>query len=129
MNRIKRKGYTVEIGLGRYGYKGYSVECTYQYDKDKEKYLLHIGLKNKNMDGFRFGVASVDLYDIDAQYISGTKETILYNIDRIVEYAATHEDENHKKFFDKYIKQIDYMYECCERGNECLEEERFADAS
>ena len=70
-----------------------------------------------------------DLYDIDAQYISGTKETILDNIDRIVEYAATHEDENHKKFFDKYTEQIDYMYECCERGNECLEEERFADAS
>ena len=129
MSKIKRKGYTVEIGLERYGYKGYSVECTYLYIKKEEKYLLRMGLKCKNMDGCRFEVAPLDLYDIDAQYISGTKETILDNIDRIVEYAATHEDENHKKFFDKYTEQIDYMYECCERGNECLEEERFADAS
>lgn len=124
MNRIKRKGYTVEIGLGRYGYKGYSVECTYRYDKDKEKYLLHMGLKCMNMDDCRFKVAPIDLYNIDAQYISGTKETIQDNIDRIVEYAATHEDENHRKFFDKYIEQIEYMCRCCELGNEQLEKER-----
>lgn len=124
MNRIKRKGYTVEIGLGRYGYKGYSVECTYQYDKKEEKYLLHMGLKCKNMDDCRFGVSSIDLYNIDAQYITGTQETIQDNIDRIVEYAATHEDENHQKFFDKYIEQIEYMYKCCELGNERLENER-----
>ena len=124
MSKIKRKGYTVEIDLGVYGYKGYAVECTYHYVKKEEKYLLRMGLICKNMDDCRFGVAPIDLYNIDAQYISGTKETIQDNIDIIVEYAATHEDENHKKFFDRYIEQIEYMYRCCELGNERLEEER-----
>lgn len=124
MSKIIRKGYTVEIGLGQYGYKGYSVECTYRYIKKEEKYLLYMGLMCNNMDGCRFGVLPIDLYNIDAQYVTGTKETIVDNIDRIIEYAATHEDDSHKKFFDKYIEQIEYMYKCCKLGNERFEEER-----
>lgn len=129
MSKIKRKGYTVEVDLGLYGYDGYSVECTYRYIRKKEKYLLHMGLMCQNMDGCRFRILPIDLYNIDAQYIHGTKETIVDDIDRIVEYAATHEEDEktHEKFFDKYINQINYMFKCCEIGNEILEEKRLSE--
>jgi len=42
MNQLKRKGFVVEADLSKYGYDDYSVECTYQYDKEKGKYLLRM---------------------------------------------------------------------------------------
>ncbi len=118
MSTIKIKGYTVESDLGVYGYDGYSVECTYNYNKQKEKYLLCMGLRCRNMADC--------LYNIDTQYIPGTKETILDNINRIIKFAATHEDKHHKKFFDRYVEQIEYMCKCFDCGNEYFENERLS---
>lgn len=114
MNRLKRKGYVVEADLKRYGYKEYFVECTYRYDKEKEKYLLRMGLKPKNSDSR----VKIEFNEIDTQYVPGTKENIEDHIDRIIEQAAT------SKFFDSYVEQFEYECKCFDIGNEILEKER-----
>lgn len=118
--RYKSKGYTIEIDLPEEcGYEGYSVECTYRYDKDKEKYLLSMWLMRKDIsDKFK-----IDHQEIDTQYISGTKETIRQNICKIVEQASL------SGFFTKYIERFEYTYKCFDRGDDLFEKERLQDAS
>ncbi len=118
MNRLKRKGYVVETDLKRYGYKGYFLECTYKYDKEKEKYLLRMGLKPKNSNSR----IKIEFNEIDTQYVPGTKENIEDHIDRIIEQAAI------SKFFDAYIEQFEYECKCFDIGNEILEKERINNA-
>lgn len=115
MYRYENKGYTIEIKLPEEcGHEGYSVECRYQYDKSKEKYLLSMWLKRNDIDD-KF---KIDSQEIDTQYISGTKETIKQNICRIVEYASL------SGYFDYYIKRYEYTYNCFDKGNELFEQER-----
>ena len=111
--KYKNNGYSIEINLPK-KYSGYSVECQYQFDKDKDKYLLSMWLKSNDIDS-RF---KIDSQKIDAQYISGTRETIRLNICRIVEHACT------CNFFDKYIEEFEYLCECFDKGNEVFEKER-----
>ncbi len=120
MLRYENKGYTIEINLPEEcGHEGYSVECTYQYDKEKEKYLLSMWIKRSDInDKFK-----IDSQEIDTQYISGTKETIRQNICRIVEQASLSE------YFDHYIKRYEYIYKCFDKGNELLEKEMMNNAS
>lgn len=109
------KGNTIEINLPEeYGYKDYSVKCTYRYVKSKEKYLLSMWLKYK-VDTYKFKIES---QEIDTQLISGTKETIVDNITRIVEQASF------TGYFDKFIKDYEYTYECFNRGCKLFEEEK-----
>lgn len=120
MLRYKNKGYTIEINLPEEcGHDGYLVECTYQYDKDKEKYLLSMWLKRIDIDD-KF---KIDSQEIDSQYISGTHENIKQNICRIVEQASL------SGFFDRYIERYEYTYKCFDRGDELFEKERMDDAS
>lgn len=120
MFRYKNKGYTIEINLPEEcGYKGYSVECTYQYDKEKEKYLLSMWLKRNDVDD-KF---KIDSQEIDTQYISGTKENIRRNICRIVEQASL------SGFFDHYIERYDLTYKCFDLGYGLYEKERMGNAS
>ncbi len=120
MLRYKNKGYTIEINLPKEcGHEGYSVECTYRYDKEKKKYLLSIGLRRNDVDD-QF---KIDSQEIDTQYISGTKETIRQNICRIVEQAGV------SGFFDRYIERYEYTYKCFDKGNALFEEERIGNAS
>lgn len=114
MNKLKRKGYTVEVDLNEYGYKGYFVECTYRYDKIKEKYLLRMGIKPKH-NNHR---VKIEFQEIDTQYISGSKETIEDNILRIIEHAACHDT-----LFEECINQYEYECKCFDLGNEILEKE------
>lgn len=112
MLRYKNKGYTIEIALlEECGYKDYSVECTYQYDKNEEKYLLSMWLKRNDIDD-KF---KIDSQEIDTQYISGTKENIRHNIRMIVEQASL------SGFFDHYIERYEYTYKCFELGNALFE--------
>lgn len=113
---MKRKGYTVEVNLDKYGYNGYSVECTYKYNRKKEKYLLRMGLVPRDTNKR----IRIEFNGIDTQYISGSKNTIEYNIHRIIEQAAIHHE-----FFDEYIKQYEYECKCFDLGNEILEREHF----
>ena len=69
--KYKNNGYSIEINLPK-KYSGYSVECQYQFDKEKEKYILSMWLKRNDIDN-RF---KIDSHTIDTQYISGTRETI-----------------------------------------------------
>lgn len=118
LNR-KRKGYTIEIALPEEcGYKGYSVECTYKYNKPKEKYSLSMWLKRNDIhDKFK-----IDLQEIDTQYIPGTRENIEENICRIVEQASL------SGFFTQYIERFEYTCKCFDIGNSLLiEKERLSD--
>jgi len=120
MLRYKNKGYTIEINLPKEcGYEGYSVECTYRYDKEKEKYLLSMWLKRSDIDD-KF---KIDSQEIDTQYISGTKDIIKQNICRIVEQASL------SGFFTYYIERYEYTYKCFDRGHELFEKERIVNAS
>lgn len=110
-----REGYTIRIKLpAECGYEGYSVKCTYKYNKQKEKYCLSMWLKRDDIDDdFK-----IDSQEIDTQYISGTKETIESNICKTVEQASL------SGYFDYYIERFEYTYDCFDRGNELFEQER-----
>lgn len=120
MMKAIRRGYTIEIQLPEEcGYSGYSVKCTYRYNKCKEKYSLDMWLiRNDISDEFQ-----ISSQQIDKQYISGTKETIEENICRIVEYASL------SGYFDEFIKRYEYTYRCFDKGNEYYELERYSNAS
>lgn len=122
MMRPRCKGQTVEINLTHWGYKGYIAECAYYYDKQKEKYLLSMWLRNTDIED-RMRLSSKK---VDTQYISGTRDTIVENICRIVYQAATVADENDKKYFDHFVERYEYELACFERGNELFEAERLA---
>lgn len=116
MKQLKRKGFVVETDLSKYGYKDYCVECIYQYDKEKEKYLLRMGLKPKYF-GSRI---KIEFNEIDTQYISGTKENIERHINKLIDFAAS------SNFFDEHIRQFEYECKCFDIGNEILEKERLS---
>lgn len=113
MLKVVREGYTVKIKLQEEcGYKGYSVKCTYKYNKSKEKYMLSMWLKRDDIDDdFK-----IDSQEIDTQYISGTKETIEDNIVRVVEQASL------SGYFNHYIERFEYTYNCFELGNKLFEQ-------
>lgn len=64
--------------------------------------------------GFSYRI-KIEFNEIDTQLISGTRETIGNNINRIVEHMS------YKGFFDDYIKQFEYECKCFDLGNEILE--------
>ena len=118
MLRYFNKGYTIEINIPEeYGYKGYSVVCTYRYVKQERKYLLSMWLRRKDI-GDKFKIES---QEIDTQFIESEKEDINENICKIVEQAASTE------FFNKCIESYEYTYKCFDKGDETFESERLAD--
>lgn len=115
MLRYQNKGYTIEIQLPETcGHEGYSVECTYQYDKEREQYLLSMWLKRNDIDD-KF---KIDSQEIDTQFIRSTKEKIKLDICKLVEHASF------IHFFDSYIERYEYTYKCFSRGNEIYETKR-----
>lgn len=119
MMKPKFTGNTLEINLSQFGYKNYIAECAYRFDKKKEKYSLSVWIFRNDI-GDRMGLSSKK---VDTQYISGTKETIVENICRIIYQAATVANENGKKYFDHYVERYEYELACFERGNEFLSRE------
>ena len=114
MLKYENKGHVIEIKLPEEcGYKGYSVECRYQYDKLKEKYMLSMWLRKDGIDD----TFKIDSQEIDTQYINSTKETIRQNICKIVEQASL------SGYFDCYIERYEYTCKCFDRGNELFENE------
>lgn len=116
------KGNVLEINLTNFGYENYTVECAYHFDKKKERYSLSMWLNRTDLED-RMKLASKK---IDTQYISGTRETIIENICRVVYQAATVTNEDGSKYFDKYVERYEYELTCFERGNELFERERLA---
>jgi len=115
MLKLIREGYTVRIKLPEEcGYEGYSVKCTYKYNKKKDKYSLSMWIRRDDIDeDFK-----IDSQEIDTQDIPGTRETIEDNIIRIVEQASL------TGYFDYYIARLEYTFNCFERGNNWFEQER-----
>lgn len=120
MMKPRYKGQYIEINLSNYGYKGYIAECTYYFDKQKDKYSLSICLSRNDIED-RMKLSSKQ---VDTQYISGTRETIIENICRIVHQAATVSDKNGIRYFDSFVDRYEYELKCFERGNELFEQER-----
>lgn len=119
MMKPRCKGQTIEINLSKWGYKNYIVECAYHFDKRVGKYSLSVWLNRNDIED-RMQLSSKK---VDTQYISGTKETIIENICRIVHQAATVADENGEKYFDPFVERYEYELKCFERGNELFEQE------
>ena len=120
MLRYKNMGYTIRFDLstGCRNNNGYSVECTYIYNKDTDKYSLAMYLCRSDLkDRFK-----IDRQEIDTQEISGTKDTIKDNIRKIVEYMDS------TGWFAPYIEECEYMLKCFDRGNDLFESERLSNA-
>lgn len=113
----KFKGNTLTIDISDFGYENYFVECSYHFDKHKGKYSLSMWLNRNDMED-RMRLSSKK---IDTQYISGTRETIMENICRVVHQAATVSYENGKRYFDHFVERYEYELKCFERGNELFE--------
>lgn len=120
MMKPRCKGQTVEINLSNWGYQNYIAECTYYFDKREGKYSLSMWLSRNDVED-RIRLSSKK---VDTQYISGTRETIVENICRVVHQAATAAYENGKKYFDQFVERYEYELACFERGYELFEKER-----
>lgn len=114
MMKPRCKGQTVTIHLSKWGYQNYFVECTYYFDKPKNKYILSMWLNRNDMED-RMRVSSKK---VDTQYLSGSKETIVENICRVVHQACLF------GYFNHFIERYEYELACFERGNELFEQER-----
>ena len=119
MMRPKSKGNTLTINLSEWGYQDYFVECSYYFDKKQGKYSLSMWINRNDMED-RMALSSKK---IDTQYISGTRETIIENVCRVVHQACM------SKYFDYFVERYEYELKCFERGNELFEQERLAKAS
>lgn len=122
MMNPKFKGQTLEFNLSKWGYKNYIIECSYYFDKKQEKYSLSMWLSRNDVDE-RMKISSKK---IDTQYISGTKETIIENICRIVYQAAMVADDEGEKYFDYFVNRYEYELRCFEKGNELFEKENLS---
>ena len=118
--RPRYRGNTLTIELSDFGYENYFAECIYHFNKNKRKYSLSMWLNRNDMED-RMRLSSKK---VDTQYISGTKETIVENICRVVHQAATVADEDGVRYFDRFVERYEYELACFERGNELFEQER-----
>lgn len=122
MMKPEFKGNTLEINLSQFGYKNYIAVCAYRFDKKKEKYSLSVWITRNDIED-RMRLSSKK---VDTQYISGTRETIVENICRVVYQSANVADENGVKYFDPFVERYEYELACFDRGNELFEQERLA---
>lgn len=122
MMRPKFNGNTMTINLSHFGYENYFVECAYHFDKHKGKYLLSMWLNRDDLED----KMKLSSKKVDTQYISGTRETIVENICRIVHQATTVPNEYGVRYFDRFVERYEYELKCFERGNELFEAERMA---
>lgn len=116
------KGNTITIELSDFGYENYIVECAYHFDKPNSKYSLSMWLNRNDIED-RMMLSSKK---VDTQYISGTRETIVENICRIVHQASTIPNDNGIRYFDYFVERYEYELACFDRGNELFEKERLA---
>ena len=114
MMKPRCKGQIIEINISKWGYENYIIECTYHFSKSKGKYSLSMWLNRSDMED-RMKLSSKK---VDTQYISGTKDTIVENICRVVHQACL------SGYFNHFIERYEYELSCFERGNALFEEER-----
>ncbi len=119
MMKPKFSGNMLVIDLSKFGYENYIAECVYRFDKQKGQYALSIWLNRRDLDD-RMRLSSKN---IDTQYISGTRETIVENICRVVHQAASSANDKGVRYLDRYVKRYEYELACFERGNELFEQE------
>ena len=123
MMKPRYKGNSLTISLSKWGYPNYIAECEYYFNKLKEKYSLSVWITRNDIEDRMY----LSSKKVDTQYISGTRETIVENICRVIHQAATVTDEKTgKKYFDRFIERYEYELACFDRGNELFEKERLA---
>ena len=111
MIKYRNKGFTINFDIDAYGYKKYTIECTYIYVKEKDKYSLTMGLTRRDV----MTRLNIGNQHIDTQLITSSKEEIRNDIAHIVGQAIA------SGYFDKYIKNYEYMIKCFDKGNEIFE--------
>ena len=119
MMKPKFSGNMLVIDLSKFGYENYIAECVYHFDKHKGQYALSIWLNRTDLDD-RMQLSSKN---IDTQYISGTRETIVENICRVVHQAVSSANDMGVRYLDRYVRRYEYELACFERGNELFEQE------
>lgn len=67
-------------GIKLLNHNDYIAECTYKYVKSVDKYLLSVRLNQYDNKG-----KEISSHHVGTQYISGTRDTIIDNICKIVE--------------------------------------------
>lgn len=112
MIKYRNKGFTINFDIDAYGYKKYTIECTYIYIKEKDKYSLTMGLTRRDV----MARLNIGNHHIDTQLITSSKEEIRNNIAHIIEQAIA------SGYFDKYIEDYEYMIKCFDKGNEFFED-------
>lgn len=118
--RYDYKGQTIGIKLpDDCGHAGYSVECIYKFDREKQKYLLNMKLCRDDIGD----TLKIDSQEINSQYISSTKDDVSKYICKIVEQASL------SGYFQKYIDWYEYTFSCFDRGNALFEIERLGEKS
>lgn len=126
MMKPRYKGNSLTISLSKWGYPNYIAECEYYFNKSKEKYSLSVWITRNDIEDRMY----LSSKKVDTQYISGTRETIVENICRVIHQAATVTDEKTgKKYFDRFIERYEYELVCFKRGNELFEQERLNECS
>lgn len=104
-------GTTVSFTLPENQYKGYVADCTYRYDKRRDKYAVVMWLRRTDIDD-RLQICS---QETTVQYITSDKENIQDDVARLVEQAAN------STFFDEYIERFEYYTKCFTYGNDYFE--------
>lgn len=117
MMNPKFKGNIITIKLSQFGYQDYFVECPYYFDKKQDMYALSIYLCRDDLED----KMKLSCKHIDTQYISGTKDTIIENICRVVYQLATVVDKDGEKYLDYFVDRYEYELKCFEYGNDFYE--------
>lgn len=121
MMKPRCRGNNLTINLSQFGYKDYFVECLYYFNKKEEKYALSVYLCRNDLEDRM----KLSCKHIDTQYISGTRETIVEYICRVIYQLANNiVNDNGEKYLDYFVDRYEYELACFERGNELFEQEQ-----
>lgn len=94
-NEKSSEEYIIRVNLPEEcGYKGYSIECTYNYCSKKGKYYLSMWLLNN----YTNSCYRIDSQEIDMKVLSGTKIEHNKSISKIIQLASL------SGYFNYYIE-------------------------
>ena len=115
--RVKRKGYTLDLHLNEFGYKGYYVECIYMFDRHTDKYKAEMWLCNNQFED-RF---KIDSQKMDEIYIVCERDEVIDHLVSIVENMCK------DKSIEKYIERFEFTAKCFDYGCEHYMDVEYAD--
>jgi hypothetical protein len=107
MRRNVNSCQSVQVGLSK-KYDGYLVDCKYWKSDKPEKYIVDMSIALADIDNH----SAIGMYFIDTQPLSGTEDTIVSNICRVVEQMER------RGYFDPYIQKFKDLCNCVAIGED-----------